>query len=131
MRLCCTVLIPATARIRRYSVSAWMRWASCTIFLTTPNGAPVRLAVPLVSDGGSWSEQLEHLDAAGYSTLISLPLSHRASELALQHAGQLGAMKPLAGKPAEATVLRPLGCQAAAAAFPPNGPPVAWPIQNP
>jgi hypothetical protein len=53
----------------------------------------------LVRDGGSWSEQLElGLDAAGYSTLISLPLSHRASELALQHAAQRGAMKPLGGK---------------------------------
>src|ERR1035438_7253858 len=51
----------------------------------------------LVRDGGSWSEQLD-LDAAGYYTLISLPLSHRASELALQHAARRGAMKPLGGK---------------------------------
>src|SRR5207302_8223874 len=45
----------------------------------------------LVRDGGSWSEQLElDLDVAGYYTLISLPLSHRASELALQHAARRG-----------------------------------------
>ena len=53
----------------------------------------------LVRDGGSWSEQLElDLDVAGYYTLISLPLSHRASELALQHGAKRGAMKPLGGK---------------------------------
>src|SRR6266700_3885749 len=43
----------------------------------------------LVRDGGSWSEQLElDLDVAGYYTLISLPLSHRAAQLALQHAAR-------------------------------------------
>jgi hypothetical protein len=53
----------------------------------------------LVRDGGSWSEQLElDLDVAGYYTLISLPLSHRASESALQHAARRGAMKPVGGK---------------------------------
>jgi transposase len=53
----------------------------------------------LVRDGGSWSEQLElDLDIEGYYTLISLPLSHRASELALQHAARRGAMKRLGGK---------------------------------
>lgn len=52
----------------------------------------------LVRDGGSWSEQLElDLDVAGYYTLISLPLSHTASELALQHAARRGAMKHLGG----------------------------------
>jgi len=52
----------------------------------------------LVRDGGSWSEQLElDLDVAGYYTLISLPLSHNASELALRHAAQRGAMKPVGG----------------------------------
>ena len=61
----------------------------------------------LVRDGGSWSQQLElDLDAAGYSTLISLPLSHRASELALQHAAQRGAMKSLAGKLADVRAAR-------------------------
>lgn len=53
----------------------------------------------LVRDGGSWSEQLElDLDAEGYATLISLPLSHGASELALAHAAQRGAMRRLGGK---------------------------------
>ncbi len=53
----------------------------------------------LVRDGGSWSEQLElDLDVEGYSTLISLPLSHRTSELALERAAQRGAMKLVGGK---------------------------------
>lgn len=53
----------------------------------------------LVRDGGSWSEQLElDLDVEGYYSLISLPLSHRASELALEQAAQRGAMKPVGGK---------------------------------
>jgi hypothetical protein len=53
----------------------------------------------LVRDGGSWSEQLElDLDTEGYYTLISLPLSHRASELALVHAARRGAMKRIGGK---------------------------------
>lgn len=53
----------------------------------------------LVRDGGSWSEQLElDLDIEGYYTLISLPLSHRASELALVHAARRGAMKLIGGK---------------------------------
>ncbi len=53
----------------------------------------------LVRDGGSWSEQLElDLDSEGYHTIISLPLSHAASQLALEHAAGRGAMKPLGGK---------------------------------
>lgn len=53
----------------------------------------------LVRDGGSWSEQLElDLDVEGYCTLISLPLSHGASELALAHAVRRGAMKRIGGK---------------------------------
>ena len=61
----------------------------------------------LVRDGGSWSEQLElDLDAEGYSTLISLPLSHRASELALQHAARRGAMKRIGGKLGDARAAR-------------------------
>jgi hypothetical protein len=61
----------------------------------------------LVRDGGSWSEQLElDLDVAGYYTLISLPLSHRASELALQHAAKRGAMKPVGGKLSEVRAAR-------------------------
>src|SRR5450755_4773512 len=61
----------------------------------------------LVRDGGSWSEQLElDLDVAGYYTLISLPLSHRASELALEHAARRGAMKALGGKLEEVRAAR-------------------------
>jgi hypothetical protein len=53
----------------------------------------------LVRDGGSWSEQLElDLDVEGYYTLISLPLSHSASQLALAHAARREAMKRLGGK---------------------------------
>lgn len=53
----------------------------------------------VVRDGGFWSPQLElDLDAAGYSSLISLPLGHKAAEQALQMAAQRGAMKPLSGK---------------------------------
>ena len=53
----------------------------------------------LVRDGGSWSEQLElDLEGEGYHTLISLPLSHRAAQLALEHAARRGAMKRLGGR---------------------------------
>jgi transposase len=53
----------------------------------------------LVRDGGSWSEQLElDLEVEGYHTIISLPLSHTASQLALEHAARRGAMKRLGGK---------------------------------
>ena len=53
----------------------------------------------LVRDGGSWSEHLElDLDVEGYYSLISLPLSHGASQLALKHAARRGAMKRLGGK---------------------------------
>ena len=53
----------------------------------------------LVRDGGSWSEQLElDLDVEGYYTLISLTLSHSASQLALERAASRGAMKSLGGK---------------------------------
>jgi hypothetical protein len=61
----------------------------------------------LVRDGGSWSEQLElDLDVEGYYTLISLPLSHGASQLALEHAAQRGAMKRLGGKLGEVRAAR-------------------------
>jgi hypothetical protein len=61
----------------------------------------------LVRDGGSWSEQLElDLDVAGYFTLISLPLSHRASQLALEHAAQRGAMSRLGGSLGDARAAR-------------------------
>lgn len=53
----------------------------------------------LVRDGGSWSEQLEFdLDVEGYYTLISLPLGHSASQMALEHAARRGAMRRLGGK---------------------------------
>jgi len=52
----------------------------------------------LVRDGGFWSPQLElDLDIAGYASLISLPLGHRAAEEALQRAAQRGAMTRLTG----------------------------------
>jgi transposase len=61
----------------------------------------------LVRDGGFWSPQLElDLDAAGYYSLISLPLGHKAAEEALQMAAQRGAMKPLTGKLSEVRAAR-------------------------
>src|SRR6266436_4684653 len=46
----------------------------------------------VVRDGGFWSPQLElDLDVAGYHSLISLPLGHRAAEQALQMAAKRGA----------------------------------------
>jgi hypothetical protein len=61
----------------------------------------------LVRDGGSWSEQLElDFDVAGYYTLISLPLSHGASALALEHAARRGVMKRLGGKLGEVRAAR-------------------------
>lgn len=61
----------------------------------------------LVRDGGSWSEQLEFdFDVAGYYSLISLPLSHGASALALEHAARPAAMKPLGGKLSEVRAAR-------------------------
>ena len=61
----------------------------------------------LVRDGGFWSPQLElELDAAGYYSLISLPLGHKAAEQALQMAAQRGAMKPLSGKLSEVRAAR-------------------------
>ena len=61
----------------------------------------------LVRDGGFWSPQLGlELDAAGYYSLISLPLGHKAAEEALQMAAQRGAMKPLSGKLSEVRAAR-------------------------
>jgi hypothetical protein len=61
----------------------------------------------LVRDGGFWSPQLElELDAAGYYSLISLPLGHKAAEQALQMATQRGAMKPLSGRLSEVRAAR-------------------------
>lgn len=61
----------------------------------------------LVRDGGSWSEQLElDLDVEGYYTLISLPLSHGAAQVALEQAAQRGAMQRLGGKLGEVRAAR-------------------------
>lgn len=61
----------------------------------------------VVRDGGFWSPQLElDLDAAGYYSLISLPLGHKAAEEALQMAARRGAMKPLSGKLSEVRAAR-------------------------
>lgn len=61
----------------------------------------------VVRDGGFWSPQLElDLDAAGYYSLISLPLGHNAAEQALQMAAKRAAMKPLSGKLSEVRAAR-------------------------
>jgi len=61
----------------------------------------------VVRDGGFWSPQLElDLDAAGYYSLISLPLGHKAAQEALRMAAQRGAMKPLTGKLSEVRAAR-------------------------
>ena len=61
----------------------------------------------LVRDGGFWSPQLElDLDVAGYYSLISLPLGHKAAEAALAFAANRGAMKKLSGALAEVRVAR-------------------------
>lgn len=68
------------------------------VALDDAEGRRAPAARTLVRDGGSWSEQLElELDIEGYHTLISLPLGHGASERALAHAAQRGAMKRLGG----------------------------------
>lgn len=64
----------------------------------------------LVRDGGSWSEQLElDLEREGYGALISLPLSHRAAQGALEQAARRGAMQRLGGKLGEARAARRRG----------------------
>jgi hypothetical protein len=66
--------------------------------LDAGEGRPQPAQRTLVRDGGFWSPQLElDLDVAGYHSLISLPLGHRAAEQALQMATRRGAMKPLLG----------------------------------
>ena len=61
----------------------------------------------LVRDGGFWSPQSElDLAAAGYYSLISLPLGHNAAEYALCMAAQRGAMKPLSGTLSEVRAAR-------------------------
>ena len=52
----------------------------------------------VVRDGGFWSPQLElELEFVGYFSLISLPLSHSASQKALQAASKKRAMRKLTG----------------------------------
>ena len=66
--------------------------------LDAGEGRPQAAQRTLVRDGGFWSPQLElDLDVAGYYSLISLPLGHRAAEQALQMAARRGAMKALTG----------------------------------
>ncbi|MGH7631697.1 MAG: IS1634 family transposase [Gemmatimonadales bacterium] len=66
--------------------------------LDAGEGRPPPAQRTLVRDGGFWSPQLElELDVAGYHSLISLPLGHRAAEQALEMAARRGAMKPLPG----------------------------------
>ena len=61
----------------------------------------------LVRDGGFWSPQLEfNLDLVGYYSVISLPLSHAAGELALVFAARRGAMKKLSGDLADVRAAR-------------------------
>lgn len=61
----------------------------------------------VVRDGGFWSPQLElDLGVAGYGSLISLPLAHRAAQQALQMAAKRGAMKPLTGTLSEVRAAR-------------------------
>ena len=68
---------------------------------------PATTSRTLVRGGGSWSQQLElDLDVQGYYTLISLPLSHTASQLALEQAAQRGQMKRLGGKLGETRAAR-------------------------
>jgi len=64
----------------------------------------------LVRDGGFWSPQGElNLDLAGYYSVISLPLSHAASEAALVFAARRGAMKKLSGDLVDVSAARTRG----------------------
>jgi len=70
-------------------------------------GRPRPAQRTLVRDGGCWSPQLElDLDTAGYYSLISLPLGHKAAEEALQMAARRGAMKRLSGTLSHVRVAR-------------------------
>jgi hypothetical protein len=67
--------------------------------LDDTDGPPRTASRTLVRDGGSWSEQLElDLEEAGYHTVISLPLAHRAAQEALAHAAQPRAMARVGGR---------------------------------
>jgi hypothetical protein len=87
--------IQATDRTNRCWVPASWLWESSTAL----GDAGPRRWRTLVRNGSSWSEPLEpDLDGEGYSTLISLPWSHGAAELAFKHAARRGAMKKVGGK---------------------------------
>ena len=75
--------------------------------LDTAEGGATKAGRTVVRDGGFWSEQLElDLEDARYHSLISLPLSHTASEQALVFAAQRGNMQPLRGVLAEVRAAR-------------------------
>ena len=75
--------------------------------LDTAEGGATKAGRTVVRDGGFWSEQLElDLEGARYHSLISLPLSHTASEQALVFAAQRGNMQPLRGVLAEVRAAR-------------------------
>lgn len=66
-----------------------------------------RLQRTIVRDGGSWGEQLElDFDAAGYFTLVSLPLGHSAAKAALADAAHPRKMKKLKGALSEVRAAR-------------------------
>jgi len=79
-------------------VNVWMHWGKLHDALDDAEQRTRPACRTLVRDGGSWSEQLElDLDVEGYYTLISLTLSHSASQWALEQAAKRGAMKSLGG----------------------------------
>jgi hypothetical protein len=67
--------------------------------LDAAGGGPRRSGRTLVRDGGFWKEQLElELEAARYHSIISLPMSHTAANVALDYAAQRGRMQSLTGE---------------------------------
>jgi transposase len=76
--------------------------------LDAGEGRKVPAERTLVRDGGFWSDQLElELDVmGGYYSIISLPLSHSASAIALEQAARHGAMKRLGGSLHEVRAFR-------------------------
>jgi len=67
--------------------------------LDAAGGGPRRSGRTLVRDGGFWKEQLElELEAARYHSIISLPMSHTAADVALDYAAQRGRMQSLTGE---------------------------------
>ena len=102
----CIGPMAATARTTCWG-RAWMGCERGTRRSTTVRLARARGSRTRVRDGGFWSPQLESdLDTAGYSSLIALPLGHKASVQALQMAARRGAMKRLSGKPSHLRAAR-------------------------